>query len=125
LHNDVGNWTEKRLIWLTDKEHVYLAASVLSQSGDYLTIKLQDGTVGYNAAGCYTDRRVEQEQVKKVHVNDTEKMNHPKFDKVDDMADLGYLNEASVLHNLRLRYYSNLIYVSRRTLCSMHLLMSI
>ena len=39
-------------------------------------------------------------------------MNPPKFDKVEDMADLTYLNEASVVHNLRLRYLSNLIYVS-------------
>lgn len=39
-------------------------------------------------------------------------MNPPKFDKVEDMADLTYLNEASVIHNLRLRYYSDLIYVS-------------
>ncbi len=39
-------------------------------------------------------------------------MNPPKFDKVEDMADLTYLNEASVVHNLRLRYYSDLIYVS-------------
>ncbi|KAF9942315.1 hypothetical protein BGZ65_005099 [Modicella reniformis] len=37
-------------------------------------------------------------------------MNPPKFDKVEDMADLTYLNEASVVHNLRLRYHSNLIY---------------
>lgn len=39
-------------------------------------------------------------------------MNPPKFDKVEDMADLTYLNEASVVSNLRLRYYSDLIYVS-------------
>ncbi len=45
-----------------------------------------------------------------MNVNDTEKMNHPKFDKVSDMAELGYLNEASVIHNLKLRYSSNLIY---------------
>jgi hypothetical protein len=38
-------------------------------------------------------------------------MNPPKFDKVEDMADLTYLNEASVIHNLKLRYYSDLIYV--------------
>jgi len=38
-------------------------------------------------------------------------MNPPKFDKVEDMADLTHLNEASVIHNLRLRYHSNLIYV--------------
>ncbi len=39
-------------------------------------------------------------------------MNPPKFDKVEDMAELSYLNEASVLHNLKQRYFSNLIYVN-------------
>lgn len=39
-------------------------------------------------------------------------MNPPRFSKVEDMADLTCLNEASVLHNLRERYYSGLIYVS-------------
>ena len=52
------------------------------------------------------------DQERTVNINDTEKMNPPKFDKVEDMADLTYLNEASVIHNLRLRYYSDLIYVS-------------
>ena len=38
-------------------------------------------------------------------------MNPPKFEKCEDMADLTYLNDASVLHNLRQRYMSWLIYV--------------
>lgn len=38
-------------------------------------------------------------------------MNPPKFDKVPDMADLSNLNEPSVIHNLKLRYFSNMIYV--------------
>ncbi|KAI0084639.1 P-loop containing nucleoside triphosphate hydrolase protein [Irpex rosettiformis] len=37
-------------------------------------------------------------------------MNPPKFDRVDDIADLTFLNEASVVHNLRLRYGSGAIY---------------
>lgn len=45
-------------------------------------------------------------------INDTQQMNPPKFEKVEDMASLTYLNEASVLHNLQQRYYSSLIYVS-------------
>ncbi|KAJ1938089.1 class II myosin, partial [Linderina macrospora] len=45
-----------------------------------------------------------------VSLNDTEKVNPPKFEKVEDMADLGYLNEASVVHNLKQRYASNMIY---------------
>jgi len=32
--------------------------------------------------------------------------------KVEDMADLTCLNEASVLDNLKQRYYSDLIYVT-------------
>lgn len=45
-------------------------------------------------------------------------MNPPKFDRVDDIADLTYLNEASVVHNLRLRYGSGAIYVSPLSLLS-------
>ena len=39
-------------------------------------------------------------------------MNPPKYEKCEDMADLTYLNDATVLHNLRTRYASWLIYVS-------------
>lgn len=43
--------------------------------------------------------------------DEIQKMNPPKFDKVEDMAELTCLNEASVLHNIKDRYYSGLIYV--------------
>lgn len=46
--------------------------------------------------------------------DDIQKMNPPKFDKVEDMAELTCLNEASVLHNIKDRYYSGLIYVSTK-----------
>lgn len=36
------------------------------------------------------------------------------------MADLTYLNEAAVLHNLRQRYYSKLIYVSPFSTHTLH-----
>ncbi len=52
-------------------------------------------------------------QEMEVDLNTTEQMNPPKFEKIEDMAGLTYLNEASVLHNLRQRYYSSLIYVSQ------------
>lgn len=44
--------------------------------------------------------------------DDIQQMNPPKFEQVEDMANLTYLNEASVLHNLKARYSSGLIYVS-------------
>lgn len=40
-----------------------------------------------------------------------QEMNPPKFTKTEDMANLTFLNEASVLHNLKARYYSMMIYV--------------
>lgn len=49
----------------------------------------------------------------KVNKDDIQKMNPPKFNKVEDMAELTCLNEASVLHNLKDRYYSGLIYVRK------------
>ena len=48
----------------------------------------------------------------KVKKDDIQQMNPPKYEKCDDMADLTYLNDASVLHNLRQRYSSWFIYVS-------------
>lgn len=44
-------------------------------------------------------------------------MNPPKFDMVDDMAELTYLNEPSVIHNLTLRYKANHVYVSPAHAC--------
>jgi myosin heavy subunit len=38
-------------------------------------------------------------------------MNPPKFEKTEDMSNLTFLNDASVLHNLRARYAAMLIYV--------------
>ena len=38
--------------------------------------------------------------------------NPPKFEKIEDMADMTYLSDAAVLHNLKQRYYARLIYVS-------------
>lgn len=51
-------------------------------------------------------------QTRNLKKDDLSQVNPPKFDKVEDMADLTYLNEAAVLHNLKQRYYYRLIYVS-------------
>ncbi len=42
-------------------------------------------------------------------------MNPNKFLMVEDMAHLTYLNEASILANLRDRYQAAFIYVSTKT----------
>ncbi len=44
--------------------------------------------------------------------DDALQMNPPKYEKCEDMADMTYLNDATVLHNLRQRYQNWLIYVN-------------
>ena len=48
-----------------------------------------------------------------VKKDDINQMNPPKFEMIADMANLTYLNEASVLHNLKQRYVKGFIYVSK------------
>ena len=90
-----ADWTQKRLVWVPSKEHGFVSASLKSDKGDEVIVELTDNN-------------------KKVtfNKNDIQKMNPPKFTKVEDMAEMTCLNEASVLHNLKDRYYSGLIYVS-------------
>merc|ERR1719232_715461 len=52
-----------------------------------------------------------------VSKDDMQKMNPPKYDKQEDMADLTCLNEASVLHNIKERYFSGLIYTYSGLFC--------
>lgn len=51
-------------------------------------------------------------QQREVDSESVDKVNPAKFDKADDMAELTHLNEASVVHNLHMRYQADLIYVS-------------
>lgn len=51
-------------------------------------------------------------QQRDVDAETVDKVNPAKFDKADDMAELTHLNEASVVHNLHMRYQADLIYVS-------------
>ena len=89
-----AEWASKKLVWVPHVEHGFVAGSIKSESSDEFVVELQDGS---------------QASVSK---DDVQRMNPPKFSKVEDMAELTCLNEASVLHNLKERYYSDLIYVS-------------
>lgn len=52
----------------------------------------------------------ETEDILNVDEDDIEKANPPQFDRVEDLSQLRYLNESSVLHTLRQRYATNLIH---------------
>jgi len=51
-------------------------------------------------------------QVKDFKKDQVGQVNPPKYEKAEDMSNLTYLNDASVLYNLKERYYHKLIYVS-------------
>ena len=55
---------------------------------------------------------------KKVFKNDqVGQVNPPKFEKCEDMANLTYLNDASVFHNLEVRFKARLIYTYSGLFC--------
>ncbi|PWN52978.1 hypothetical protein IE53DRAFT_373275 [Violaceomyces palustris] len=89
-----AEFAEKKYVWIPDKEAGYLSAWVVREEdgGDTSVCSLSDG------------------QMRSIPTFELSKMNPPKFDKAEDIADLTFLNEASVVHNLRQRYFSGLIY---------------
>ncbi|KAM4016656.1 myosin-10-like isoform 10-T11 [Anomaloglossus baeobatrachus] len=95
-----ADWTAKKQVWVPSEKHGFEAASIKEERGDEVVLELA-------------------ENGKKVVINkdDIQKMNPPKFTKVEDMAELTCLNEASVLHNLKDRYYSGLIYTYSGLFC--------
>lgn len=92
-----AEWTQKRLVWVPHESQGFVAAALKNERNDEVEVEITD-----------TGKRIS------VNKDDIQKMNPPKFDKVEDMADLTCLNEASVLHNIKDRYYSGLIYVSTK-----------
>ncbi|XP_062336414.1 myosin-9 isoform X2 [Osmerus eperlanus] len=95
-----ADWATKKLVWVPSERLGFEAGSVKEERGDDCTVELAD-----------SGKKV------KVNKDDIQKMNPPKFSKVEDMAELTCLNEASVLHNLKERYYSGLIYTYSGLFC--------
>uniref|UniRef100_A0A4W6FJG7 Myosin-9 n=1 Tax=Lates calcarifer TaxID=8187 RepID=A0A4W6FJG7_LATCA len=95
-----ADWSSKKLVWVPSEKLGFEAGSVKEEHGDECVVELTD-----------SGKKV------KVNKDDIQKMNPPKFNKVEDMAELTCLNEASVLHNLKDRYYSGLIYTYSGLFC--------
>ncbi|XP_067294809.1 myosin-1-like [Pseudorasbora parva] len=55
---------------------------------------------------------------KTVKEDDVHPMNPPKFDKIEDMAMMTHLNEASVLYNLKEHYAAWMIYTYSGLFCA-------
>ncbi|XP_077382231.1 uncharacterized protein LOC144021878 isoform X6 [Festucalex cinctus] len=95
-----ADWAAKRLVWVPSDKHGFESASIKEERGDEVVVELSDS-----------------QKLLTLSREDVQRMNPPRFSKVEDMADLTCLNEASVLHNLRERYYSGLIYTYSGLFC--------
>ncbi|TDZ21323.1 Myosin type-2 heavy chain 1 [Colletotrichum orbiculare MAFF 240422] len=88
-----NDFSGKRYVWIKDPQVAFVRGWVVEElESNRLLVQCDDGT----------QREVDSESVDKV--------NPAKFDKANDMAELTHLNEASVVHNLHMRYQADLIY---------------
>ncbi|OAV99523.1 hypothetical protein PTTG_08412 [Puccinia triticina 1-1 BBBD Race 1] len=108
-----AEFNEKRWFWLPHEKKGYLACWIIKDNQSSATTSTdqdpQDLASTSNdqqlvEVGCVDDK------TRTVKLDILEKMNPPKFDKVEDIADLTFLNEPSVVHNLRQRYEAKMIY---------------
>lgn len=90
----------KKMCWVPDEKEGFVGAEIQSSKGDEITVKT-----------------IEKQENRTVKKDDIQQMNPPKFEKIEDMANMTYLNEASVLHNLRSRYYLGMIYTYSGLFC--------
>jgi len=90
----------KKACWVPDHKEGFLAAEIQSTKGEQITVKI--------------NKTSETKEFKK---DDIQQMNPPKFEKIEDMANMTYLNEASVLYNLKSRYGSGMIYTYSGLFC--------
>ncbi|XP_049825611.1 myosin heavy chain, muscle isoform X2 [Aethina tumida] len=89
----------KKSCWVPDDKEGFVLGEIRGTKGDLISVAVPGGE----------EKHFKKDQVMQV--------NPPKYEKVEDMADLTYLNDAAVLHNLRQRYYAKLIYTYSGLFC--------
>ncbi|XP_030624165.1 myosin heavy chain, fast skeletal muscle-like [Chanos chanos] len=96
----------KSACFVVDAKELYLKATIQSREGGKVTVKVQTGNQSIYLFQTIT-----------VKDDDVCPMNPPKFDKIEDMAMMTHLNEASVLYNLKERYAAWMIYTYSGLFC--------
>ncbi|KAI1882424.1 hypothetical protein AGOR_G00250560 [Albula goreensis] len=91
----------KTACFVADVKELYLKGTIMSKEGGKVTVKVKD-----------------TEETRTVKEDDVTPMNPPKFDKIEDMAMMTHLNEASVLYNLKERYAAWMIYTYSGLFCA-------
>ncbi|XP_039753050.1 myosin heavy chain, muscle isoform X3 [Pararge aegeria] len=89
----------KKACWVPDEKEGFVQGEIKATKGDLVTVNLPGG---------------ETKDFKKDLVG---QVNPPKYEKCEDMSNLTYLNDASVLYNLKQRYYHKLIYTYSGLFC--------
>jgi len=82
--------------------------------GGYKESTLVDGDIEKEGAKCTVMIGHEKKVFKTEELG---QINPPKFEKCEDMANLTYLNDASVFHNLEVRFKAKLIYTYSGLFC--------
>ncbi|XP_018304505.1 myosin heavy chain, muscle isoform X5 [Mycetomoellerius zeteki] len=89
----------KKACWVPDEKEGYLLSEIKATKGDVVSVGLPGG------------------ETKDFKKDQLQQVNPPKYEKCEDMSNLTYLNDASVLHNLKQRYYAKLIYTYSGLFC--------
>uniref|UniRef100_A0A4W5MEC7 Myosin motor domain-containing protein n=1 Tax=Hucho hucho TaxID=62062 RepID=A0A4W5MEC7_9TELE len=111
----------KAALYLRKPERERMEAQAMpfdSKNACYVTDKVElylKGLVTARADGKCTVTVTKPDEFKEA---DIYQMNPPKYDKIEDMAMMTYLNEASVLYNLKERYAAWMIYTYSGLFCA-------
>ncbi|KAF4093520.1 hypothetical protein AMELA_G00002880 [Ameiurus melas] len=89
----------KTAVFVDEPKEIYLKGTLKSKEGGKATVETLDGK----------SITVKEENIYP--------MNPPKFDKIEDMAMMTHLNEATVLYNLKERYAAWMIYTYSGLFC--------
>jgi len=96
----------KTAAYVADKVELYLKAKILKKDGNKITVEILD-----NDGNPTKEERTVPEA-------DVTPMNPPKYDKIEDMAMMTHLTEATVLYNLKERYAAWMIYTYSGLFCA-------
>ncbi|KRT84731.1 Myosin head, partial [Oryctes borbonicus] len=90
-------WLDTEKVWLMHRGGFALARKIPGQEVEPGKVRIQLEQTGDHL---------------NVDEDDIEKANPSQFDRLEDITNLRYLNESSILHTLRQRYASNLIHTN-------------